>query len=262
MKKSVVLGLVIVLSAVSAVYGQVPPGPSRNLSKAQIKAQMAMMAIDGTIAMRFLDALTGEGVPAGQIVVDGVDGAFNTDSRGIVQIPPQNDGAYTLVFSKEGYIPTPIEFDVRLGRVIFNWYSVSPGLQGDFRFTLDWGEKPADLDAHFEKKNGYHISYYNMREAADGSVKLDRDDKNGYGPETITMKQIDTGGIYELYIHNYTDKDRPASDTLSKSGAAIRVYSSTQLLYTFKVPAGQGTRWNVLKIENNIVTPVNTLAAK
>jgi hypothetical protein len=266
--KKAILGLVIGL-CVATVYGQVPrpgglggggmgPGIGDPNNRARIKSDMAMMVMDDIIPMRFIDAVSGDGIPSAQIVIANA-GTFTTDNRGIIQVPLLADGSYTMTFSKTGYITTPIDFPVQLGQVIFNWFSVSPGMTGDYRFTLDWGERPVDLDLHFQKQGSYHISYNNMRESADGSVKLDRDDRNGYGPETITVARSEAGSAYELYVIDYTNRSSSSSDALSRSGAAIRVYNSSQLLHTFRIPPGAGTRWNVCRIERNQIVPVNTV---
>lgn len=257
MKKLLPLILAALLTA--ALYGQTPGGESRTLSDARIKNDMAMMAMDGVIPMRFANALNGEGISGGVLRVDGV-GNFTTDNRGIIQMPEIPDGPYRSVFSKEGFITTPIEFRVQLGAVLFNWFSISPGLDGQaYRFVLDWGERPADLDMHLEKRGGYHISYGNMHSASDGSVKLDRDDRNGYGPETITVNQMEPAGVYDLYVEDYSNRQSPGSNMLSRSGAVIRVYRDNQLAHTFSVPSSTGIRWNVLRIERNQIQAINTL---
>jgi hypothetical protein len=264
MKKLLSLVAAALLAAV--VYGQVPgvlgggvPGGSRTLSDGMIKSEMAMMAMEGIIPMRFANALDGQGIPGGILSVSG-QGDFSTDSRGIVQLPPLPDGVYSAIFTKEGFITTPFEFRVQLGIVVFNWFSVSPGLESkSWRFVLDWGERPADLDLHLEKRGDYHISYGNMRSTADGSVNLDRDDRNGYGPETITVKEVESAAAYDLYVVDYSNRQSPGSDALSRSGAVLRVYRENHLAHTFPVPSGAGIRWNALRIEDNQVRVVNTV---
>jgi uncharacterized protein YfaP (DUF2135 family) len=130
----------------------------------------------------------------------------------------------------------------------------------DFRMVLDWGEQPSDLDLHFEKTGGYHISYRNTRTASDGAAVLDRDDTSGYGPETITVAKADQRSEYSLYVIDYSNRNSSSSSALSRSGAAIRIYSQNRLLNSFSVPANaSGTKWNVFKITNNQIVPVNTI---
>jgi hypothetical protein len=249
-----------------AAYGQSPgfpggaPGGSGMSGDARIKSEMALLAMDGLIPMRFANALDGRGIPDARVTVDS-GGTFTTDSRGIITMPQIPDGIYNLTFSKEGFITTPIEFRVQLGMVVFNWFSISPGLEGNsFRFVLDWGERPADLDMHLEKREDYHISYRNMRNSADGSVNLDRDDRDGYGPETITLNRAEIQGVYDVYIIDYTNRNSPNSQALSRSGATLRVYRGDRLTHTFHIPSGTGIRWNIFRLEKNQVNAINTLS--
>ncbi|MDR2797071.1 MAG: hypothetical protein LBB80_01890 [Treponema sp.] len=247
-----------------AVYSQSTGFPDfsftmPDMEKAMVLSDMALMKLDKLIPMRFGNALDGKPIPGATVEIPGI-GSFVTDSRGIISFPEQGDGSFTLVFTKPGFIPTAIPFKIQLSTVINNWYSISPELPGDFRFVLDWGERPADLDLHWEKQGGYHISYRNMRSPADGSAKLDRDDTSGYGPETITVARAEGNGVYHLYVIDYTNGGNSGSSALSRSGATIRVYSHNRLLETFTAPAsGNGYRWNVCDVVQNRIVPVGTI---
>ncbi|MDR1986651.1 MAG: hypothetical protein LBP88_06745 [Treponema sp.] len=230
-----------------------------DMERAMVLSDMALMKLDKRIPMRFGNALDGKPIPGASVEIPGI-GSFVTDTRGIISFPEQEDGSFTLLFTKPGFIPTSILFKIQLSTVINNWYSISPELPGDFRFVLDWGERPADLDLHWEKQGGYHISYRNMRSPADGSAKLDRDDTSGYGPETITVTRAEGNGVYHLYVIDYTSGGNSSSTALSRSGAAIRVYSQNRLLETFTVPSsGNGYRWNVCDLVQNRIVPVGTI---
>ena len=207
--------------------------------------------MDGLIPLRFIDALEGKPVDGARVVVGGI-GAFTTDIQGIITFPEQEDGFYTLEFSKQGFITSKIEFEVKLNNVFTNNISVSPILKGDYmRITLDWGQRPSDLDLHLEKEGGYHISFRNMHSADDGSVLLDRDARNGFGPETITVMETELRSVYRLYVHDYTNGSMTNSTELARSGAVIRVYGRNGLLRTFYVPPNlRGTRWDVFRIVN------------
>jgi hypothetical protein len=264
MKKTIAV-LCAALRIGTAVYSQSAGSPdfsfgmSPDVEKAMILSDMALMKLDGLIPMRFANALDGKPIPGARVEIPGI-GSFVTDYRGIISFPKHEDGTFTLVFSKAGFITTPIPFKIQVSTVINNWFSVSPGLNGDFRFVLDWGERPSDLDIHFEKQDGYHISYRNMRTVADGSAKLDRDDTTGYGPETITVARAEPAGTYRLYVIDYTAGGNSASTALSRSGATVRVYNNDRLLYTFTAPpSGNGYRWNVCDIVQNQIAPVGTI---
>ena len=139
------------------------------------------------------------------------------------------------------------------GTLFFNRFSVSPKLPlGSVRIVLDWGENPKDLDAHFVKEGGYHISYRNMKVSADGIAKLDRDDIDSYGPETITAKKINRSAKYYFYVHDFTNKSDYLNRGLSKSKASVKVYvGDNELLHIFKVPNDlAGNEWRVFEIKN------------
>ncbi|MHC6203547.1 YfaP family protein [Breznakiellaceae bacterium SP9] len=236
-----------------------PGGQSSAADRAAISADMAMMKMRRLTPLRFVNALDGNGISGGTVSIPGI-GTYTTDNRGIISFPRHADGNFTLTFSKDSFITTPINFSIKLGMIIFDWFSISPGWAGALRVVLDWGERPSDLDLHFEKERAYHISYQNMHASSDGDVKLDRDDTSGYGPETISASKVDNSAAYSVYVIDYSNLGLSSSQALAKSGATIRVYGNNQLLHTYQVPeSGSGTRWNVFKLVNGKVQAVNTI---
>ena len=213
--------------------------------------RMMKLKMDGLIPLRFLNALDGKPVEGAAVSVAGI-GNFTTDREGIITFPEQEDGFYTLEFSRQGYITSRIEFEVKLNNVFSNRFSVSPVMRGDYmRIVLDWGQCPADLDLHLVKEGSYHVSYWDMHNVSDGSVTLDRDDRNGFGPETITIMETDLRSVYRVYVHDYTNGSSASSTELSRSYAAIRVYGRNGLLRSFYVPENRrGTMWEVFRIVN------------
>jgi hypothetical protein len=272
---------------------------------------MAFMKMEGRIPMRFTNALTGAGVAGASVDIGNV-GSFVTDSDGIIAFSGVRDGSYRMTFRKDGYIETPIAFDVKLGLVILDWFSISPGpteaelrerrereerarreaeaarerarlareeqarreaeaaaererirelTAGGFRIVLNWGESPSDLDLHLES-GGYHVSYWNMHVSTDGGVRLDRDDVDCFGPETITIGRYDPSAEYTVYVIDYTNRNRGSSSELGRSGALVQVYGSDRLLQTFRVPSGAGVRWNLFRIARGEIVPVNALSSQ
>jgi hypothetical protein len=213
--------------------------------------RMMRMKMDGLIPLRFSSALDGKPIAGARVSVGGI-GVFTTDLQGIISFPEQEDGFYVLSFSKEGFVPAEIEFEVKLNNVFSNRFSISPEMRGEYlRIVLDWNQNPADLDLHLEKDGGYHLSYRNMRSAQDGSALLDRDDRDGFGPETITIMETDPRSLYRLYVHDYSNSGSGASTALSRSGAVVRVYTRRGLAAAFTVPANRaGNRWNVFRMVN------------
>ena len=270
--KKIILLLALIMFSVNLVFSQQLVNPfaggadsSGSSNKAMDRADDATDKMEGLIPMRFFNAMDRKPIPNASVEIPNA-GTFITNNSGKIVFPKIPDGNYTLIFTKEGFITTPIDFRVILGAVDFNWYSISPGFSNrDLRIVLEWSEKPADLDLHFVKSGGsggYHISYGNMRSAEDGNTTLDRDDRAGYGPETITIGKIEANANYTCYINDYTNRSNARSTQMAQQGAIIRIYSLNKLMHTFRIPAnGTGPKWNVFKIERGNIVPVNTVTA-
>jgi hypothetical protein len=246
--KKLLTALIVGVCLIGAVFGQTGTEDLRILNR------MMRLKMDGLIPLRFANALDGKPIEGAIVTVDGI-GNFATDREGIISFPEQEDGFYTMTFSKQGFISTQFEFEVNLNNVFENRFSISPVMQPRyFRMVLDWGEHPSDLDLHFEQESGYHISFWNMHSVADGTAALDRDDRDGFGPETITITAIDVSRVYYVYIHDYTNRESSSSRALSNSGARLLIYNENQLVHTFAVPGNTpGNLWRVCRIVNGVV---------
>lgn len=210
---------------------------------------------NGKLIVRLINAENGNPVDSATVVIDGV-GTYSSDGRGRVLIDPPSDKTYPMLFSRRGFITATYNLEVVAGTIFSNRFSVSPVIEfGALRVVLEWGKNPADLDAHLVKEGGYHISYHNMRLSSDGLARLDRDDRQGFGPETITVTEIDNKAAYTFYIKNYSDASSPRSKSLSKSQAKVSVYSNNALLKEYAIqPDRRGTTWMVFTITNGKIT--------
>jgi hypothetical protein len=239
-------------------------GSSAQAQEKQIRERAADAVRElekGDLTLRFFDALTGKPITKGTADIESV-GKRDVAYDGTVTFPPPaNDGAYRVEFRAEGYITSVFPIEIQVGSLFFNRFSVSPIMDIDrLRVVLDWDKDPRDLDAHFVKAGSYHISYRDMKTAADGEGQLDRDDLDSYGPETITVRLAEAGASYVYYVHNYTDRANTRSTALSKSKATVKVYGNGQLLGVYSVPRQQaGTRWEVFRIEGGKVVPTGAL---
>jgi len=247
MKRKILV--IAILAAISAALFAQTAGEDLAILNRMMKIKM-----DGLIPLRFLNAMDGNPIGDATVNVYGI-GTFMTNREGIISFPEQEDGFYTLEFSKQGFITAEIEFEVKLNNVFNNRISVSPVMRGDYlRIVLDWGQRPADLDLHLVKEGSYHISYRNMHSADDRSVMLDRDDMDGFGPETITIMETDLRAVYQVYIHDYTNRNNSSSAELSRNGAVVRVYNRHGHLRSFYVPYNlRGNTWYVFRIVNGEV---------
>ncbi len=213
---------------------------------------------NGKLVLRLLNAENGNPVDSATLVIEG-SGTYTSDGRGRVLIDPMEDGNYNLSFERRGYISANYTLEVVAGTVFSNRFAVSPALEfGYLRVVVEWGRSPADLDAHLVKEGDYHISYQKMHQATDGSARLDRDDRKGFGPETITVRKIDDAATYTYFIKNYSDAGAHKSKALSKSKCSVRIYGENKLLKVYNIQPDQpGTTWMVFTIVNGKITDRN-----
>ena len=208
----------------------------------------------GTLAGHIKDALTGE--PLSGVTVTYGYYQTVTDSEGFYQFVLKI-GSDKMSFSKEEYITVELDdVEVKGDQTSIQDAVLSKKIEGDqFRAVLSWGVSPADLDAHLLGPN-YHV-YYSSKEGE--NAELDIDDRESYGPETITFK-TDPEGVYRYYIHDYTNGYSSSSMALANSGAVVTLFNGEKLLATFRVPKGSGTKWNVFTIRRGELKVINTIS--
>ena len=203
----------------------------------------------GIVTGTVVDATTGN--PIEEVTVN-----FRRGSGSEIQanVPADN---YTMEFAKDGYITEYVEISVSKGDTVdFGTKALSPTLAaGEWRIVLEWGEQPADLDSHLVS-DSYHVSFQNPNA---GSAELDVDDRDGNGPETITITEFDQNAHYDYYVHDFTNASNPGSTALGNSGAFVKVYLPNGETKEFSVPAGSGNVWHVFSIDNGVVQEVNQL---
>jgi len=181
-----------------------------------------------------------------------------TDSNGKYSLNLTH-GIYTLELNKVGFITTYFTVTSIGGETKDNQgASISPVLgNGEVRVVLRWGENPSDLDSHLVKKtNGnenYHI-YYGDKIADEDNASLDTDDTSSYGPETITIKNVDYNSIYTYYIYNYSGG---GDNVLSNSSANVTLYTNSGE-QKFFVPNGNGRYWKVFEIDHGTIIPCSS----
>lgn len=230
-----------------------------------LEAQVRSRSVDvfeeletGNLTLRFFNALNGLPIEGGSVAIEKTGEYFTDDEGKIVFPPPDEDGVLQVSFTAGGYVPTQFPIEIMAGTIFFNRISVSPVLDIKFlRVVLDWSKEPLDLDAHFVKKDGYHLSYRNMRVLADGTGLLDIDAMKGYGPETITVHEISNRAAYEYSVYDYSNQRMQNSKELSRSKATVKVYGDGKLLNIFQVPREkEGNVWKVFKIEQGQVREI------
>jgi hypothetical protein len=237
----------------------VPAHPQNDsLDRGRTAAKIAQLAFDGESALWFSCAETGKPLEALAVDIETI-GNITTGADGLAVFPTPKDGVYGFSASKSGYMLLEDQFTVTFGAVLFNKYSLPRAAPlSQVKIVLDWGREPRDLDIHLIKENQYHISYRDAKKSADSAVWLDRDDTSGYGPETITITQIDNAALYRLYIHDYSNRAQKGGKRLAASGAIVRVYNENKLKNQFPInPGGTGTVWRVFDIVNGTIKTVD-----
>lgn len=233
--------------------------PAEVLRRGQIAANIAQNSGFSRIsALWFFNADTGAYLSGLTVDIQGI-GSFTSNADGVASFPTPADGYYSFTASKSGFMVLEDRFRVLMGAVLFYKYSLPPAIELNYvKIVLDWGNAPKDLDIHVVKENQYHISYRDMQKSADGTVWLDRDDTNGFGPETITITKFDNNAVYRVYIHDYTNRNQPGTK-LSSSQAVVRIYSDNKLKETLAITQGRpGVIWNTFEISRGQIKVVNS----
>ncbi len=162
-----------------------------------------------------------------------------------------NDAAHSLVVSATDFSTyTNNQVVIASGETLTMDVSLSPTLAtGEMRIVLNWGNAPDDLDSYLKtpaiEGSEYEIYFSNKGEAASAPYAvLDIDDRDAFGPETITIYKKFTG-TYKYYVHNYS-----STPDITTSNAVVQVYNSSGLVTSVNVPtSGVGKYWNVLTVD-------------
>ncbi|MDZ4182624.1 MAG: hypothetical protein U1B83_07100, partial [Candidatus Cloacimonadaceae bacterium] len=175
-----------------------------------------------------VDALSGAGIEGAELRISGGEDPYPsvlTDESGIAYIPVEI-GSYRLEIFKDQYINTSVNavmgFDENPREFVF---AIAPKAK-EYRIILTWGSRPHDLDAHLigpRPDNGTFHIWYRNRVLIEGKDYLDRDDMDGYGPETVTIYKH-AKGEYHYHVHDYSHRQDRTSKYLSRSGAIVQVY--------------------------------------
>lgn len=216
------------------------------------------------ISGRVVNAVTGNGVSGALLrflsVNSGADENSETvtDDFGIYEVALA-DGSYRVEISCDGF--TPEEFTIQLdggSSMTVDPFVISPILEeGQIRIVLEWGSNPRDLDSYLTGNldNGANVStYYGSPTSSAGGTllaELDVDDRDGYGPETTTIYNIN--GSFTFWVEDFTH-----TGTMSDSGATVKIYtpqSSSPIVVN--ICAGCENMWRVCEIDHGNVTVIN-----
>ena len=211
----------------------------------------------GVLAGIVTDAVTGEGVDSARLFFEASRDSSHseqgsTSDGGAFSVELEPD-IYTITISCDGYMEESFEFEMEKGRSYSGeQFIISPNLaEGTARIVLEWGAQPRDLDSYLigesDSAGSVFVGYYDKVASFGGETiaELDVDDVDGYGPETITL--YDLNGVYK-----YTVVDYRSTSTLQQYGATVKVYLPGQDPVTISVEPGAGidNYWEVFELDH------------
>ena len=235
----------------------------------------------GTISGTVTDALTG-------LALSGVTVTVSQQGTTIATATTATDGTYSLTaasgtysvaFSTSGYITSTVD-NVGIGADSTTTLNavLSPVLTtGQVRIVLTWdySKGSLDLDSYLQGPRApgdttagpfqtwYGSKVYSFNEVIYAQLDHDWiDPSNGPVPQETTTIEQQVDGVYNFYVHDFTDGGSTNSTTLSNSSAEVKVYIGNTLAATYNVPTNQtGTVWTVFQLSGNNLTPINTLSS-
>ena len=213
-----------------------------------------------------VDSSTGSALEDVQLQVHrsgnpGYEFSLSTDSSGQATLSDIYAGEYVVSLEKDGYTDrsVTVSLDSSSGSTATKELSLSqPLADGVAEIVLEWGENPDDLDSHLVKYDSsgnrvYQIAYWN-KSPSGTSDNLDVDDVSSYGPETITIEQVDSDARYVYAVHHYG-----GSGSLTETSNAEVTLTHGDSTRTFNVPGtGEGIYWKVFEIDDGEVFPCNS----
>ena len=258
---------------------------SRNTSYRMLNAGLAVQKAFniadavGIAHGNFVDASNGQKIASGTYIIhkdlaEGeiidrktfTNGSFNFSAHaGRYVLEINGDGGYVTRYLTVVIVP---DETINCGDV-----PLSKQLESNkIRIVLSWGEYPSDLDSHIVGKtkqgNNFHVAYYDkvFNEEGESAVFLDWDDTSSYGPETVTVIDLDIIDNFKYLVHNYSYRYSGSEDegafSLSDSRATVDVYRGTALIASYSVPVNRkGTVWNVFEMNAlGQITSINTMS--
>ena len=219
---------------------------------------------DGALAGQVLSAADNRPVAGAEVRVVGTRLSAHTDAQGRFRLEQAPTGAVPIEVSAPGFSTQQLERKLISGGETPVRVALNPGMEaGRIRIDLTWEDTSLDLDAHLTGPlpdgQQFHVYYHEMGDLRSREfVKLEADEDFDGGPETISVLGV-LPGTYRYFVHDYTNREKPQSTSLARSGAEVVVQQGGQ---TYRFRAGHdrpGNVWNVCTIE---VTPGGAVVKK
>ncbi len=121
--------------------------------------------------------------------------------------------------------------------------------------TLTWGATPYDVDSHlyiptYNSQGPGHVLWSSKGSATSYPyANLDTDDRNGYGPEVVTIYRK-FPGTYKYIVHNYSGE---SSAPLTGSNAKVTLIIGGSL-YTYSIPISNPNGYNTWRVFELVIS--------
>jgi len=190
---------------------------------------------------------------------ENIDAEFQTRTGedGTYEISGAPTGSGTQIVTGSDYFRSQrAGIRLREGENTVSPAGLSSEMEGEeLRIVVSWGETPADLDAHLTgpgaEGDRFHVAYF-RKEPADAGAILTNDDKDGFGPETITI-QDPRDGLYRYSVHNFSDPSRDGASGIAGS-AKVTLYSSEGQIAFYSAPLVGSVDRNTWRVFEVIIT--------
>ena len=197
----------------------------------------------GSLYGYVIDAVSGLGIAGATVTVGGVQDVATSSGAYSVSGVPSGD-CVPLLATAVGHQAYTTTVEIVPDEDTYLDITLVPSAApGEWRFVLNWGQDPWDLDSHLWVPLGgddyYRVCFWDL-----GSTdtvpyaQLDTDDVTGFGPETVTLLPH-YAGEYHYAVNEYS-----GTGTLATSGAVVRLYRGNDLVHEIYAPsAACGDYW-------------------
>ena len=205
----------------------------------------------GDVVGRVIDAANGKGLA-------GVSVCFNPQDCAITN----QDGSYTatnlagirqMTASLTGYYPVVKDVVIVGGDTVDLNYALSPYITGgniELRAVLTWDstthwppeQVENDLDAHLWLTAilPIHVYFDNKGDCTTyPNACLETDFRQGFGPETVAVRQFEPDTVYYYGILNY-NQGASGVPLIVDTGAHLEIYDETGVVAAYDVTDAQG----------------------
>lgn len=161
-----------------------------------------------------------------------VNTTTNLLGKSSVNVPfNTNDSSSLLIIKAKGYSTLVVKCPCN--GLTYALSETMTQLDG-MRIVLSWGGHPIDMDSHlvFDRN---HISFNHK---SGDSAWLDVDSRQGYGPETITIGERNSGNDYIYAVHTFYDEGQFKKNHYSIKAKA-QVYVGNSLVRTYYFQPGE-----------------------